>query len=118
MAVAVGVRVTAEAVEERACEDALAGLLVLGGEQPVRSISVWRTVYQFCGSAPGPNYWPYSVWGIGLRKLDAGPSVRIMGRSIDTWRECLIAGWGAPIGIETFGPSLSRAQLQASAKRR
>jgi pimeloyl-ACP methyl ester carboxylesterase len=25
----------------------------------------------------------------------------------DTWRERLIAGWGGPIGIETFGPSLS-----------
>jgi DNA-binding SARP family transcriptional activator len=25
----------------------------------------------------------------------------------DTWRERLIAGWGGPIGIETFGPSLA-----------
>jgi DNA-binding SARP family transcriptional activator/pimeloyl-ACP methyl ester carboxylesterase len=25
----------------------------------------------------------------------------------DAWRERLIAGWGGPIGIETFGPSLS-----------
>jgi DNA-binding SARP family transcriptional activator/pimeloyl-ACP methyl ester carboxylesterase len=25
----------------------------------------------------------------------------------DTWRERLIAGWGGPVGIETFGPSLS-----------
>ena len=25
----------------------------------------------------------------------------------DTWRDRLIAGWGGPIGIKTFGPSLS-----------
>ena len=32
----------------------------------------------------------------------------------DTWRQHLIAGWGGPIGIETFGPSLATdAQTRA-----
>ena len=31
----------------------------------------------------------------------------LRGDQFDSWRERLIAGWGGPIGIETFGPSLS-----------
>lgn len=31
----------------------------------------------------------------------------LTGRQFDSWREQLVAGWGGPLGIETFGPSLA-----------